>query len=88
MIQSGNKSNNDLFFIDEVAIQRFEFLERIIEKDPSNVHLVETYKKLIECMFELETRYILSEQTIIEKEIELDNRNEESSLERLVRNDG
>lgn len=79
-------NNGNLYFIDEVALKRLEFLERLIEKDPSNVRLIDVYQKLIESMFALETQYVLSDQAIIEKEMELDNFNEESTLERMVKN--
>lgn len=33
-----NESNYNLKFIDHVARQRFDFLESLIEKDPTNEH--------------------------------------------------
>lgn len=80
-----NESNYNLKFIDHVARQRFDFLESLIEKDPTNEHLIVAYQKLFEFVFKLEEQNLLADKSIKEKELELEKVCME---ERLKRNDG
>lgn len=68
----GEESNYNLIVSDELARERFYFLESMIEKYPDNTTLIGVYQQLIECFFDLEKSNLLSDKSIREKNIDLE----------------